>query len=269
MARKRSQRACHTALCRATAADTASSSRKMAGKEPVDTARKPNGKGGQGGEPAPTVVRALSPSHTATRKRFPMHRAPSVLCLSLAIGLLGVGCQQFNPPVQPNVSLFPTVFPVRVLDQSAATDLPVACLEEVIQHASWQDGFGQFGLSEANADLIVRGLRRRGYAELDARRAGGTIRWVAFRVLPGGDTMAVTAGYDRRPPAAHLAGTDLTVAPTESPRRDAYNYPLKIETWQGQRGNVPMEVEHILPLAEGREEHWEIRHLVPLRDREG
>lgn len=198
-----------------------------------------------------------------------MHRAPFALGLSLALGLLGCGCHQFNPPLEPNVSLFPTVFPVRILDQSSAADLPVASIREVIGHAGWMDGFGTFGLSDANLDLIARGLRRRGYAELDARRAGGTIRWIAFRVLPDGDTLAVTAGYDQRPPAAHLMGTDLTAPPVEGPRQDAYNYPLRVDSWQGQRANVPMTVEHIVPLVKDREEHWEIRHLVPLRDREG
>jgi hypothetical protein len=191
---------------------------------------------------------------------------PFGLCLVLIAGLLSCGCPQFLPPIEPTVSLFPTVFPVAILDQSSPVDLSPAALQEVIRHAGWQDGFGKFGLSESNLRLLARGLRNRGYAELDARRAGGAIRWVAFRVLPGGKTLAATAGYDSRPPAAHLVGADLAKAPTESSRRDAYNYPLHVEAWQGRRTNVPMVVEHIVPLTEGQKGHWEIRHLVSLRD---
>jgi hypothetical protein len=195
-----------------------------------------------------------------------MSRAPYGLCFVLVAGLLTCGCPQFLPPIEPTVSLFPTVFPVAILDQSSPVDLSPAALREVIQHASWQDGFGKFGLSEANLGLLARGLRRRGYAELDARRAGAAIRWVAFRALPDGKTLVATAGYDSRPPAAHLAGVDMSKAPTESTRRDAYNYPLRVEAWQGKRTNVPMIVEHVVPLAEGQKGHWEIRHLVALRD---
>ncbi|MDX9979390.1 MAG: hypothetical protein RBU25_04990 [Lentisphaeria bacterium] len=186
----------------------------------------------------------------------------------LALALLACGCQRFTPPVQPNVSLFPTAFPVRILDQSAATELPVSSLRQVFEHTGWADGLGSFGLSESNAALLARGLRQRGYAELDARRAEGSIRWIVLRVLPGNQALLATAGYEHRPPNAHLAGTNLTQPPAESTRTDAYNYPIKVQTWQGQRANVPMTVEHVRPVVTGREEYWEIRHLIPLRDLE-
>ncbi len=188
--------------------------------------------------------------------------------LVLALGLLVCGCQRFTPPLQPNVSLFPTAFPVRILDQSAATELPVASLRQVFEHTGWEDGLGSFGLSESNADLIARGLRQRGYAELDARRTEGAIRWIVLRVLPGNQTLLATAGYEHRPPKAHLAGTDLSQPPAESTRADAYNYPINVRSWQGRRTNVPMTVEHVQPVVKGRGEYWEIRHLIPLRDLE-
>lgn len=190
------------------------------------------------------------------------------LFLILALVLLVCGCQRFTPPLQPNVSLFPTAFPVRILDQSAPTELPVVGLRQMFEHTGWEDGLGSFGLSESNADLIARGLRQRGYAELDARRTEGSIRWIVLRVLPGNHTLLATAGYERRPPANHLAGTSLAQPALVSTRFDAYNYPINVHTWQGLRANVPMTVEHVLPAVKGREEYWEIRHLIPLRDLE-
>lgn len=186
----------------------------------------------------------------------------------LALALLACGCQRFTPPLQPNVSLFPTAFPVRILDQSAATELPVASLRQVFAHTGWEDGLGSFGLSESNAELLARGLRQRGYAELDARRTEGSIRWIVLRVLPGNQALLATAGYERRPPKAHLAGTELTQPAQVNTRFDAYNYPITVHSWQGLRANVPMTVEHVMPVVKGREEYWEIRHLIPLRDLE-
>ena len=42
-----------------------------------------------------------------------------------------------------------------------------------------------------------------------------------------------------------------------------------VDTWRTVRANVPMSVEHIAPLAEGRDERWEIRHEIPLADPQG
>jgi hypothetical protein len=147
-------------------------------------------------------------------------------------------------------------------------DLPVSSLRDVFVHAGWQSSFGSGGVSETNLRLLARGLRNRGYAELDARRARGPIRWVAFQVMKDGETLIATAGYDSRPPAAHMAGATLRAKPAESTRRDAYNYPLAVETWQGRRTNVPMVVEQVVPLVSGRQGHWEIRHFFSLRDPE-
>lgn len=197
---------------------------------------------------------------TAARKASAMLRG----LIFFSVALLLSGCQRFTPPVQPNVSLFPTVFPVRILEHATPAELAEGGVRRSLGHTGWEDGLGPFGLDETNAELIVRGLRQRGYAELDARRAGGPIRWIAFRALPDGETLLLTAGYDRRPPAPHLTGTDLAVPAREQSRLDAYSYPIQVHSWQGRREGIPMVVERIVPLVKGREGYWEIRHLMPL-----
>jgi len=196
-----------------------------------------------------------------------MPRAFPTLYLLSIVGFLTCGCpQRFLPPIQPNVSLYPTVYPVRILDQCTPVDLSPASLRQVLKHADWLDGIGKAGLSEGTAQLIIRSLRKRGYAELDARRSKAQIRWIAFRALLDGKTLVASAGYDHRPPPAHLTGVDLAAKPAQASRRDAYNYPLRVDTWQGMRTNVPMVVEHIVPMVKSRPEHWEISYRVPLRD---
>ena len=92
--------------------------------------------------------------------------------LSLAFVLLLMGCAtQELPSVAPQVALYPTVQSMDVLRTLSPVEMTREELWQALERAETGEVLSKAGLTEEVLDLAVRGLRARGYAELDCRRA--------------------------------------------------------------------------------------------------
>ena len=92
--------------------------------------------------------------------------------LSLAFVLLLFGCATHElPPIAPQASLYPTVQSMDVLKMLSPVELTREELSQVLESAGTSEALSKAGLTEDVLDLALRGLRTRGYAEIDCRRA--------------------------------------------------------------------------------------------------
>ena len=181
----------------------------------------------------------------------------------LAVAFALTACRTFRPPEKPVVSLFPTVFPAAVLDACVPASISGTRLRGLLRSFGWTD----VGVGSYEADLISRGLSRRGYAELDARRADIALRWLVFRVEQGdspGPRLILKAAYSRRPPARHAPGVNAGSRPGETvPGRDPYGYPITITRWENPA--IPgVAVRRIVCPSFPTSNRWEVVRTVEL-----
>lgn len=92
----------------------------------------------------------------------------------------------YQPPQRPLAYMYPTLMSGTQLQQLKSVEVTVALLGEYLKALGLWEPLVAAGLTEAELATVVRGLSRRGYAELDARRTKSQVRWVAFLGLPDG-----------------------------------------------------------------------------------
>ena len=75
------------------------------------------------------------------------------------------------PSVSPQVSLYPTALPMDFLRYLSPVELEKEYLVNALREANAYDPLVTAGISEDMLPLALRGLRSRGYVEIDCRRA--------------------------------------------------------------------------------------------------
>ena len=112
------------------------------------------------------------------------------------------------------------------------------------------------GLLAGDVDIMVRGLTKRGYAELDARRTSGNLQWVAVMSLEQGSLLL--CGFKKLPPKECRFGAEINDKKAKSyVEPDAYGRAKLVTEYATETlGVVLRRVE----LA--KKTHWEIRVLV-------
>ncbi len=192
-----------------------------------------------------------------------------VRVLFVAAGLLGLlaGCRTpFQPPTVPIANLYPTLHPSSVLDSSCPLSLAEPELTALLAHLGLLGPLRAQGMGSAEVPLVVRGLQRHGYAELDARRSACPVHWVVVRgVTAAGETwLVVEAGMTAPPAGAAQYGIDVAAPPASVlPRADIYGRRSQVQAWRGAVGEAAVAVRRVTGL--GAAPYWELeyRQAVP------
>lgn len=185
-----------------------------------------------------------------------------VRVLFAAVSLLGLlaGCRTpFQPPTVPIANLYPTLNPGSILDRSQPLSVTERELTALLAHLGLLGPLRAYGLGAGEMPLVVRGLERHGYAELDARRSACPLHWVVLRGVAeaGGTWLLLEAGMGVPPVYAPQCGIDVATAPASVlPRSDIYGRRSQVETWRGLSGESVIEVRRVTPAA--RSAYWEL-----------
>jgi hypothetical protein len=189
--------------------------------------------------------------------------------LFMTAGLIGAlsGCRTpFGPATVPVANLYPTLNPGSILDRSCPLRLPESELTALLAHLGLLGPLRAHGLGAGQVPLVVRGLERHGYAELDARRSACPVHWVVLRGLTEGreTRLVVEAGMADPPACAAECGIDVANAPASAlPRADVYGRRSQVEIWRGASGSSPVEVRRVA--SPGRPPYWELEYRQVVR----
>lgn len=131
-----------------------------------------------------------------------MKRIAYSLCLGMAVFLLSSCTSLVELPVRPSAYVVPTVMPVSVIAQCRpCPEISSIGIERVLSEAHQLEYLKKAGFQEADSDVLARGLRRRGYAEIDARRSKGVLRWIVLVGCDDGKSVQVSSAYEKLPPS--------------------------------------------------------------------
>ena len=115
-------------------------------------------------------------------------RQSTLFAMALATALLLAGgvSKEYLPPNRPLAGMYPSVLPPSELGRFHNVQTDEAELESHLRELGLWEPLVRAGLLQTELRVVARGLARRGYGELDARRCNSGIRWVAFVGLPKG-----------------------------------------------------------------------------------
>lgn len=179
--------------------------------------------------------------------------------LAIVLLLLFAGCRTVEPPRRPVAYLFPSVRTMAEVQGMQRYGISLGELTAVLDQIGCGPLLRQAGLLDGELATIVRGLAHRGYSELDARRSPGTIQWLSFGGLPGGE-LEIVAGFRELPPKGCRAGLDpqrASVVATEV-RQDAYGRRQVVSSWSADAA----QLRELRWPDGGPAVYWEMRWLI-------
>lgn len=97
-----------------------------------------------------------------------------------AVGVWGCVGEAYYPPGRPVAYMFPSVMSGRSLSLLRARPTTPAELSLRLEAMGLLAELRQAGMVDNELAILARGLGRRGYGELDCRRAEGSMRVVVF-----------------------------------------------------------------------------------------
>ena len=114
------------------------------------------------------------------------------------------------------------------------------------------------GLLAGDIDIVVRGISKRGYAELDSRRTSGNLQWVAVMSLEQGSLLLCS--FKKTPPKECCFGAEINDNMAKSYLEpDTYGYAKLVTEYATTMPGVALRrVQH------GKDTHWELRVLLSL-----
>jgi hypothetical protein len=176
-----------------------------------------------------------------------------------------VGCRTpVKPLTVPVANLYPTLNPSSILAGARSVKVAEGDLSALLAHLGALGPLKAHGMGPGEMPLVLRGLERHGYAEIDARRTPCPVRWVVLRGITeeSQPRLVVEIGFTSAPSAAEESGINLTRPGTLAPpRRDAYGRVSLIEAWRSHTERADIEVRHISPPGGG--EYWELEYRIP------
>ena len=120
-----------------------------------------------------------------------MNRRIAILTAALA---LGYGCATYQPPERPMAFMVPTLTRGGNLENLHRLRVSPEILRSHLEEQQFWEPLRKAGLEESELETVSRGLRLRGYAELDARRTASPLQWVMF-FGSAPDELTVIGGY--------------------------------------------------------------------------
>lgn len=187
----------------------------------------------------------------------------TIFAISATVVIAGLfcGCSTVEPPTRPVAYVFPTV---RSLDSLSAIEERDVTEEQV---RGWLARSGVYnellhsGLQDEDCQLLVRGLVRGGYSELDARKAALSLKWLSISCLSDG-RVELLIGYDHDHGHTMHAGMVKLPKPPYETIRSCRMPKLTVGTvWYGAAGETEREYVEMLSAADGHPAFW-VKRLV-------
>ena len=187
-------------------------------------------------------------------------RRTSLFCI-IGIMVFLSGCTSFEPPERPVAYVFPTIRDMSSLDDVEERDVTEAQVRDWMARAAVYDELRASGMTDADWQLLVRGLRRGGYAELDVRKAALAFRWITVSCLKKGGT-EIMVGYDQDRGEGMHAGMvlqdrilDETISRCRMPGMTISS------AWYGKAGGTERELVILKSAQTGQNAFW-LKRLV-------
>ncbi|MFA6929182.1 MAG: hypothetical protein WCT05_02565 [Lentisphaeria bacterium] len=172
-------------------------------------------------------------------------------------------CRTVQPPSRPVAGFYPTVDVSRRLDDLQACTIAEQQLRDALQSMHIWELLQAAGMEDKESALICRGLGERGYAELDARRAGSPLHWVTF-ASPDGKNLEISAAFLNAPPPRCRFDVMLEKKPNRQEgrkiirnRKTEYQY-LRIWGCPMNEGNS-LEIWNVSGESRKDKSYWEVR----------
>jgi len=168
------------------------------------------------------------------------------------------GCSTVLPPARPVAYMFPTVLPMSALEECIPRETTVADIEACLARSELKASLLEMGLQPGDLAIMARGLSKRGYAELDARRVKGRLQWVSVCYLKAGTILR--ASYSSLPSGLrkHAEAVQESTEGTLHFERDPYGNVKVITEYPGPKSNSILR-----QVKSPKKSHWEIRWTLP------
>ncbi len=185
-----------------------------------------------------------------------------MLALALLLGL--VSCRHGYRPERPVTSMYPTIFPASQLDSFVSRRLSLEELQAILDKSGVSGELAAAGFLDTDRAIILRGLEKHGYAEIDCRRCRLPWLWIAFSVQSG-QQLVLACGYEKLP-----HGYEQTAAGQpglQVYRMAANGREERIDCYNPVNGDETMALFRVYqPGDDTAVSHWEVVRLFLLGD---
>ena len=113
------------------------------------------------------------------------------------MALLLASCATVQPPQRPVAYIYPSLVPMSAIQACRPTQLDEAAVRKLLEQSRTLSILESAGLQQSEISILVRGIAKHGYAELDARRSKSIISWLSISCH--GDTAVVRAVFRSQP----------------------------------------------------------------------
>lgn len=184
----------------------------------------------------------------------------SIHFLVLLTALLFCACQTTLPPPRPLANMYPSLEPAAVLNALQPRPTDPDWLRRQLAAIALDRLLLQYGFPDHEWPLLARGLSRRGYAEIDARKTGSPLRWMIFRAPSGNPQLMIIAAFDNLPHPTVLAGLQPDRTP---PDRASVTAEFLVREWQTRLDNGALLIlRSLAPVRSGAPQRWQIILLI-------
>ena len=94
--------------------------------------------------------------------------------------ILFAGCRTYQPPERAVAYMFPSLIPGGSLNMLHPQEVSADELTLFLKHNALLELLEDAAFPPDEMQIVCRGLKRRGYAEIDARRSERKLQWMAF-----------------------------------------------------------------------------------------
>lgn len=147
-----------------------------------------------------------------------------IVCLSF----LQFSCSTVKPPVRPVAYMFPSVMPASSMAHCHPCNVSFDKIEMALEQAHIMDDLKKHGMRDDELFILARGISKRGYGEVDARRSGGEIVWVAVFGVSDEEICVVTA-FREKPAQPIWPDGDAELVEIDA---DAYDFPSQMPRYE-------------------------------------
>lgn len=170
-------------------------------------------------------------------------------------------CNTYTPPERPVAYVFPTVRDMESLDQVTERRATVEDVKSWLERAGIYPELQASGLRDEECHLLVRGLARGGYAELDMRKVELPLKWLSISSLADG-SVEIMIGYAQDKGKGMRAGmVKMPRIPSATVRRCNLPNMTIGSLWYGTVGSTDREYIELLASDSQKPAFW-LKRLV-------
>ena len=149
----------------------------------------------------------------------------AIYTIYIIMALLLASCATVQPPQRPVAYIYPSLVPMSAIQACRPTKHDEAAVRKLLEKSRTLLILENAGLQQSEISILVRGIAKHGYAELDARRSKSIISWLTISCYEG--TAVVRAVFRSQPNDFSRFGIS-TSKMTKSHKRGYYGEPKTV-----------------------------------------